>query len=297
MHPLPRQHVPVLEAALWERWRGKCSWTARRDALAASLALCGLRWEEVVRVRVCDIDPAGFLAVHSAKGGAPRCLSIGENLSAALLAFAACVAARFPPKGRRSGSRSRLHVGPCGPGCLFVSRRGKGLAYSQSHRALGVLTSRLLGHAYSFHCLRHTAAVRVYEATHDVLAVQRLLGHRSLAATLCYLRGIEVVGLAGLPAFCGDSARAGVRLFEPVIEAAAAVAAGREHQCLAHQVPTIVQRDDGPALRFACEVCGRFLGYLPCGRVHQVQPGALDSPPGAGGPRPPDLPGQRPLFA
>jgi hypothetical protein len=42
----------------------------------------------------------------------------------------------------------------------------------------------------------------VYEATRDVLAVQRFLGHRSLQWTESYLRSLVAVDVAGMPGFC-----------------------------------------------------------------------------------------------
>ena len=41
------------------------------------------------------------------------------------------------------------------------------------------------------HDLRRTAAVELYERTHDIFAVQRMLGHTSIATTAWYLRAYE----------------------------------------------------------------------------------------------------------
>lgn len=82
-------------------------------------------------------------------------------------------------------------------------------------------TVAVFGTGYSFHCFRHTAAVRVWERTRDVLAVQRFLGHRSLQWTEAYLRSIRVVEIGGGPvAFCGGTSR-GPRLFDPEAKGAA----------------------------------------------------------------------------
>jgi len=44
----------------------------------------------------------------------------------------------------------------------------------------------------STHALRHTAATDVHRATGDVLAVQAMLGHSSLAVTQVYVQGLNV---------------------------------------------------------------------------------------------------------
>jgi integrase len=45
-------------------------------------------------------------------------------------------------------------------------------------------------HAYTAHDFRHRYAANMYKQTHDVLAVQRALGHASLNVTQVYLQGL-----------------------------------------------------------------------------------------------------------
>lgn len=45
-------------------------------------------------------------------------------------------------------------------------------------------------HSYTAHDLRHRYAANMYRQTHDVLAVQRALGHASLNVTQVYLQGL-----------------------------------------------------------------------------------------------------------
>lgn len=47
--------------------------------------------------------------------------------------------------------------------------------------------SRLLGHGYSTHSLRHRYATTLYAYTHDILLVSKLLGHESIDTTQTYL--------------------------------------------------------------------------------------------------------------
>lgn len=52
------------------------------------------------------------------------------------------------------------------------------------------------GDGMSTHALRHTAATDVYEAHHDVLGVQQMLGHQSLQTTQVYVQGLDLEHLA-----------------------------------------------------------------------------------------------------
>jgi len=87
-------------------------------------------------------------------------------------------------------------------GFIFLTSAGHRLPYEGAVRRLRQWTRSICGKAFSLHCLRHTAAIRVYEATRDVLAVQRFLGHRSLQWTESYLRSLVAVDVAGMPGFC-----------------------------------------------------------------------------------------------
>lgn len=82
------------------------------------------------------------------------------------------------------------HVRGLDPGVLFPSRQGgaisrrvAALRFTEWLRRAGI-TRRA-----SLHSLRHTRATRLYETTGDLLAVQRALGHASVASTAVYARG------------------------------------------------------------------------------------------------------------
>jgi integrase len=64
--------------------------------------------------------------------------------------------------------------------------------------AMHRLTTRMfeekrIRHPFTPHDFRHSFAVALYQRTHDVLAVQRALGHASLSATQTYLSGLGVL--------------------------------------------------------------------------------------------------------
>jgi len=166
MHPLPLDGVSVFEERLERTWLlRQSSWAKRRDALAIGLGLCGLRWIEVSRARWRDlVVREAIREVRTAKKGVRRRIDVGHSLASSLLQlWIGC-----PPRGEAG----RL-------GLAFYTREGKPLQYETIRRRVGQWTKRVFGRAYSFHCLRHTAAVRHYRATRDVVAVQKLLSERT----------------------------------------------------------------------------------------------------------------------
>jgi len=184
MVPLPADRVAVFEDWLVRRWTVR-SRLVRRGALCCSFGLLGLRWSEVEVMQPgdCFVESEGLL-VRTRKRGRPRSIDCPGSLLAAALAWRAEL---------RGGVADRL----------FVRETGRAMVYQDIRRFMASATREVFGRAFSFHCLRHTAAVRLYERTHDVLAVQRFLGHRSLQWTDSYLRSLLRVDTRGPVAFCG----------------------------------------------------------------------------------------------
>lgn len=119
----------------------------------------GLRRGEVARVHSSDVleDLGGWsLRVHG-KGARERTVPLPANLARAL---------RELP-----------------PGWAFPGRDGGHL----SPRWVGRLVSRMLPDGVTMHALRHLCATELHDDTHDLRAVQRLLGHASVATTERYV--------------------------------------------------------------------------------------------------------------
>lgn len=241
MIPLPLDRVEAFEERLSEAWWGR-SWYSRRNSLACSLGLCGLRWCEVPKCRTKDVrvDPP-TLYVRTAKRGRPRLIELCPDLARALVAMRE--GRDFQPGGR-----------------LFVTGGQHVMRYGDQRRFTEKVTLACFGRAYSFHCFRHTAAVRLYRRTRDVLAVQRYLGHKSLQWTEAYLAALHAIDTGGPVAFSAGSRV--LRLFDPERRAVSARGqavsapgqeAGSVHDCWEHAV---VLR--GEPVR--CGVCGRVLG-------------------------------------
>lgn len=132
----------------------------------------GLRRMEIATVHAADVEQ-GFLFV-TGKGGARRIVPIHQMLAEPLQRLADRGGWAFP--GRFTG-----HVHPD-----FIGKR----------------ISWLLGPGWTAHTLRHRFATEVYRSSRDLLAVQQLLGHASVATTQVYVgvdRDALTAAVDGLP--------------------------------------------------------------------------------------------------
>ena len=144
-----------------------------RDALAAAdertraililAGAAGLRRGEIVRVNITDLSDDGDapLLLVRAKGGHDRLIPITAEIAA--LIRTRCAA--DPDSGWAFPSRDGGHIRP---------------------RWASKLAARVLPPGWSLHSLRHRFATTAYSADRDLLAVQRLLGHSSVATTQRY---------------------------------------------------------------------------------------------------------------
>ena len=167
-----------LEQWCQRRWFSSLDMTDRRAALAISLGLHGLRGIEVSHAALWHLRNDGLLYVKTAKRGRPREIQLDARLAEAIRTHA--------PRGHDAGSP------------LVRSRTGKPLTdETLSNYMLRV--AHVVDGEYAFHCLRHTAAMRLYEATRDVFAVMHLLGHATLSQTHRYINRFTPVDAAALP--------------------------------------------------------------------------------------------------
>lgn len=138
---------------------------SRRDRLAVLLAAyAGMRRAEIAGLHAEDVDLDGGWIRIKGKGGRVRKVPIHPELRDDLVAA--------------------YRVG----GYLFPDRFGDGPVTAD---AMGRRIARLLPEGYTAHSLRHLFATKVYQGSKDLEAVQRLLGHSSLATTERYLHGTD----------------------------------------------------------------------------------------------------------
>ena len=126
----------------------------REQLMIELMAYGGLRRGEVAKVRGDDVN-GHWLRVEG-KGGHTRLVPLPPHVA--------------------------KRVQAAGPGYVFPGQINGHL----SPRRVGELVGELLPHGVTAHTLRHRFATTVYSSSHDIVAVQRLLGHAKLETTMVY---------------------------------------------------------------------------------------------------------------
>lgn len=150
---------------------------ATRDRAMFELAYaCGLRAEEVVTLRVTDVDHDSEQLRVEGKGRKTRYIPIGEIALGALGSYLA--RARPALAGAASSERA-----------LFLSKSGRPLGTSDVRRRLRKWTARAgIAQDASPHALRHSFATHLLNGGADLRSIQELLGHASVSTTQVYTR-------------------------------------------------------------------------------------------------------------
>lgn len=179
------------------------SFAVRRDALAMVLGLHGLRVTEVRNLTRHDVDVIDErLSVATLKNGSPRTVKLGNGVTEAIVQW-----------------RRLIDAEP-----LLCTLAGQPVAVSQWNRFCRKWTAAVCGgKGLKFHALRHTAAVRGYQAWRDPMKVRKRLGHRSLSTTQVYIDSwldledeeTEAIGrkIAVVPALAGAEPVGRLKLF------------------------------------------------------------------------------------
>lgn len=164
---------PVPDALI----EGLVSCADDRVALAVRLAaFAGLRRGEIPLVHTTDLideDSGRTLLIHG-KGGVERLVPVSNRLDSAIRAY-----------------RKKHHIEW---GWLFPGAINGHISATW----IGKLVNSQLPRPWTLHGLRHRFATSVYAATKDIIVVQQLMGHASVATTQRYL------------AFTSDALRAAV---------------------------------------------------------------------------------------
>lgn len=171
----PLDRIGELERAIAARLHSR-RLNQRRDALFCALGLSGLRSGEVSWATTRDLFGGHSLRVRTEKGGIDRTVRLHGSVTAALWDWRSA-----------KGVTSDL---------LLPSNRGTMVRREQPNRMAQRLFSSLLGpgHGLVFHSLRHTRCM-VLCAYRDAksgqplhpFAIQKMMGHRSIATTLEYV--------------------------------------------------------------------------------------------------------------
>lgn len=136
-----------------------------RTDVMLQLAAVGMRRSEVAQVSTHDLISDGPCLLVHGKGDKRRVIPISEKLATLIAAGAA---------GHTEGAPAT--------GYLFPGKCGGHL----SPRWVGRLCGRVLPGIWTMHTLRHRAATKAFRVTRNIRAVQKLLGHESVATTEIY---------------------------------------------------------------------------------------------------------------
>lgn len=143
----------------------------RDQAIIELLYSSGLRLSELTGLDLTDLERQRVRVVG--KGGKPRQLPVGSRARDALAAWL----------------KVRPGLAPAEEKALFVGQRGKRLGQRAVELRLSQLaTERGLPEHLHPHRMRHSFASHLLESSHDLRAVQELLGHAHLSTTQIYTR-------------------------------------------------------------------------------------------------------------
>lgn len=127
----------------------------------------GLRLSELVGLNVPDVDLQQGLVVVLGKGNKQRMLPVGSKAVAAIQRW---LAVRGSPD----------------EAALFVGVRGRRISPQLVRERVRLAGERELGQHLHPHMLRHSFASHILESSHDLRAVQELLGHADISTTQIY---------------------------------------------------------------------------------------------------------------
>jgi integrase/recombinase XerC len=132
----------------------------------------GLRLAELSQLKLSDLDLSASLVTVLGKGRKTRVLPIGRMAREAIMAWLG-----MRPELVRAGSER----------WLFLSQRGDRLSERSIQARLVHQAKRVgLDRRLYPHLLRHSFASHLLESSHDLRAVQELLGHSDIRATQIY---------------------------------------------------------------------------------------------------------------
>jgi site-specific recombinase XerD len=171
-----------------------------RDRAMFELAYaCGLRAEELVSLRIADVDHDGEQLRVEGKGRKTRFVPVGEPAMAAVRLYLErarpMLTTGLAHRVRTlEGGAPTASASADAAEALFLSKTGRPLGTSDVRRRLRIWTARAgsigdrAGGAVSPHALRHSFATHLLDGGADLRSIQELLGHASVSSTQIYTR-------------------------------------------------------------------------------------------------------------
>ena len=148
---------------------------------------CGLRAEELVSLKIADVDHDAEQLRVEGKGRKTRLLPVGEPALAAVGLYLSRARPALTSPSRHDDA-------------LFLSKTGRALGTSDVRRRLRTWIKRVgtvgagseesggTAGDYSPHALRHSFATHLLDGGADLRSIQELLGHSSVSSTQIYTR-------------------------------------------------------------------------------------------------------------
>ncbi|HHX34506.1 MAG TPA: tyrosine recombinase XerC [Gammaproteobacteria bacterium] len=141
----------------------------RDHAILELLYSSGLRLSELVGLNIADIDLAQGLVLVLGKGNKQRMLPVGSKAIAAVQRW-------LTVRGQVKSDDL----------ALFIGVRGRRMSPQLVRERVRQAGARDLGQHLHPHMLRHSFASHILESSHDLRAVQELLGHADISTTQIY---------------------------------------------------------------------------------------------------------------
>jgi site-specific recombinase XerD len=157
-----------------------------RDRAMFELAYaCGLRAEELVSLRLSDVDYDGEQLRVEGKGRKTRLVPVGEQAMRALSLYVEDRHGRAALMGEAGAGAQSARATQA----LFLSKTGRPLGTGDVRRRLRAWTRRVgVGEGATPHALRHSFATHLLDGGADLRSIQELLGHASVSSTQIYTR-------------------------------------------------------------------------------------------------------------
>mgnify|MGYP003663653797 CR=1 FL=1 len=127
---------------------------------------CGLRRDEVINIKLSDINRKDKYILIRGKGAKEREVPISPKLTALLIEY-----------WKQYRSIEYLFNGISNNGCMTLQYSGSSILK---------LVKTHIGPQYNFHSLRHSYATRLLSQGVDISIVSKLLGHSNIKTTMIY---------------------------------------------------------------------------------------------------------------
>jgi site-specific recombinase XerD len=191
--PLPRVLSAREAAALLDGIPAGGPLQLRDRAIFELAYACGLRAEELVSLRLDDVDWDGEQLRVEGKGRKTRFVPVGEPAMRALDEYLRRAREELQRRGAAAEADRARSIGDRGGlDTVFLSKSGRPLGTSDVRRRLRTWATRAAAvgdrAGISPHTLRHSFATHLLDGGADLRSIQELLGHASVSSTQIYTR-------------------------------------------------------------------------------------------------------------